>query len=314
MKDPENPVTIADLTIQKTIEHVLTSLWPSINIIGEEDPESYKSIKPLMEVKDIKRDTITEEFLAKSFEQRREQIENGPFKNEVLEDPYTFTASDLSVWIDPIDGTRELVAGRLENVTCMIGVVKDKVPIMGLVHRPYVERTGTIGETFFGSLEFGIFKTKFDRTWDAREIEKRDFHYMAPFDSDDDIIDPDNHILNVNVCWHRENAQNEECLETLKPCKFVEDGGAGKRVLRVLDDINEMWVFPGYGQSGWDMCGPEALIRGRMGITTDFYEERFQYTKEIDPIRGCIFAKNQKLYELALKRMGQFLPYVRTLI
>lgn len=218
------------------------------------------------------------------------------------------------MWIDPIDGTRELVAGRLENVTCMIGVVLNKIPIMGLVHRPYIEREGTLGETFFGSLEFGIYKCLFDRTWDLRRIEEREFLYMPPFTTGDDIASLDDHVMNVNVCWHRENAQNEECLEYLKPCTFVEDGGAGKRVLRVLADINEMWVFPGYGQSGWDMCGPEALIRGRLGITTDFYEERFMYTKEIDPIRGCIFASNQKLYDLALKRMKSFLPYVRSII
>lgn len=231
-----------------------------------------------------------------------------------MKDPYTFNAEDLHVWIDPIDGTRELVAGRLENVTCMIGVVYNKIPVMGLVHRPYVERNGTLGETFFGSLEFGIYKTFFDRTWDARRIEEREFSYMAPFSTGDDIPDLEKHVLDVNVCWHRENAQNEECLEHIKPCRYVEDGGAGKRVLRVLDDINEMWVFPGYGQSGWDMCGPEALIRGRLGITTDFYEERFKYTPEIDPIRGCIFARNTKLYELAISRMNKFLPHLRTII
>ena len=173
----------------------------------------------------------------------------------------------------------------------MIGVVFNKTPIMGLVHRPYIERSGTLGDTYFGSLEFGIYKWLFDRTWDKRKIEEREFVYMEPFSTGEEISNLDNYNLNVNVCWHRENAQNEMCLEYLKPCTFVEDGGAGKRVLRVLYDNNEMWVFPGYGQSGWDMWGPEALIRGRLGITTDFYEERFRYNKEIDPVKGCIFAK-----------------------
>lgn len=134
----------------------------------------------------------------------------GSFKDEVLEDPFSFNAEDLSVWIDPIDGTRELCAGRLENVTCMIGVVYKNNPIMGLVHRPYVERNGTLGETFFGSLEFGIYKSFFDRTWNVRQIEEREFTYMPPFQTGSDIIDEDTHIINLNVCWHRENAQNEE--------------------------------------------------------------------------------------------------------
>jgi len=74
MKDPENPVTIADLTIQKTIEHILLSFYPKINIIGEEDPSTYKDIKPLVTVSEVRKDTITDEFLLKNFEERKELI------------------------------------------------------------------------------------------------------------------------------------------------------------------------------------------------------------------------------------------------
>ena len=73
-KDAENPVTIADLTIQKSIEHILLSLYPNINIIGEEDPATYEHIKPLVKLSDIKRDTITDEFLSKHLEERKDLI------------------------------------------------------------------------------------------------------------------------------------------------------------------------------------------------------------------------------------------------
>lgn len=74
MKDAENPVTIADLTIQKSIEHVLVSLYPGINIIGEEDPATYEHIKPLVPLSNIKKDTISDEFLHKHFEERKDLI------------------------------------------------------------------------------------------------------------------------------------------------------------------------------------------------------------------------------------------------
>ena len=35
-KGVENPVTIADLRVQKTIEVVLNALYPSLNVMGEE--------------------------------------------------------------------------------------------------------------------------------------------------------------------------------------------------------------------------------------------------------------------------------------
>lgn len=74
MKDPENPVTIADLTIQKTIEHVLLSFYPKINIIGEEDPATYAHIKPLVNVADVRKESITDEFLSQYYEERKELI------------------------------------------------------------------------------------------------------------------------------------------------------------------------------------------------------------------------------------------------
>lgn len=74
MKDPENPVTIADLTIQKTIEYILLKLYPNINIIGEEDPSTYEHIKPLVNLADVRKDVITDEFLSKHLEERKEMI------------------------------------------------------------------------------------------------------------------------------------------------------------------------------------------------------------------------------------------------
>jgi len=74
MKDADNPVTIADLTIQKTMENVLLSFYPTINIIGEEDPATYAHIKPLVAVSDVRKDAITDEFLSKNFDARKELI------------------------------------------------------------------------------------------------------------------------------------------------------------------------------------------------------------------------------------------------
>jgi len=74
LKDPENPVTIADLTIQRTFEHILLSLYPNINFIGEEDPDTYKHLNPLVKLSDVRKDIITEEFLSRHLETRKELI------------------------------------------------------------------------------------------------------------------------------------------------------------------------------------------------------------------------------------------------
>lgn len=87
MKDPENPVTIADLTIQKTIEYILLKLYPNINIIGEEDPSTYEHIKPLINLVDVRKDVITDEFLSKHLEERKEMIAKSKFqlRNQIFD-------------------------------------------------------------------------------------------------------------------------------------------------------------------------------------------------------------------------------------
>lgn len=110
MKDAENPVTIADLTIQKTIEHVLLSFYPNINIIGEEDPATYEHIKPLVSVSEIRRNAISEEFLSKNFESRKELISKSKTSSLTKS---AMVASTL--YLLPICGS--WVCGSSENVS-----------------------------------------------------------------------------------------------------------------------------------------------------------------------------------------------------
>ena len=44
---------------------------------------------------------------------------------------------DLTVWIDPLDGSKGFSEGHLDHVTTLIGVsVKDR-PRLGIVHKPF---------------------------------------------------------------------------------------------------------------------------------------------------------------------------------
>ena len=43
-KDDKSPVTIADITVQKTIEECLNTLYPTLNIQGEESKESTDTV------------------------------------------------------------------------------------------------------------------------------------------------------------------------------------------------------------------------------------------------------------------------------
>ena len=41
--------------------------------------------------------------------------------------------------MDPLDGTREFVEGRLQNVACLIGIARNNRPITGVIGLPFPE-------------------------------------------------------------------------------------------------------------------------------------------------------------------------------
>ena len=91
MKSEANPVTIADVTIQLMIVNSLAKLWPSIQIIGEENVDAHNALSPIGE-KPI--DDHVDFF-------------RQYFQSSVLE------LEDFCVWIDPLDGTLSFLNGNL---------------------------------------------------------------------------------------------------------------------------------------------------------------------------------------------------------
>ena len=75
------------MTIQKSVEYILKALYPKINIIGEEDPEEYKNLDPLVEMpEDISemKSIVSDELLTSHMEERKAAISESMFIDFIL--------------------------------------------------------------------------------------------------------------------------------------------------------------------------------------------------------------------------------------
>ena len=64
--------TVADTTVQKTIEYNLKHFFPYVNIVSEEDDENTKDIKPTLMPDQIYQDLFRDDVLQNSFRRRKE--------------------------------------------------------------------------------------------------------------------------------------------------------------------------------------------------------------------------------------------------
>lgn len=104
-----DPVTTADLMAQFVIEEKYKEVYPGIKIFGEEAPASL-----------IQSDISSIDHNASNFDESKFDHIQFPFE-------------DCAVWIDPVDGTNEFVAGKLDEVTCMIALAVNGIPKIGLI-------------------------------------------------------------------------------------------------------------------------------------------------------------------------------------
>ena len=110
----DEPCTVADLHSQRVIMSSLERYFPGLRMIGEEevttDPDLYISLRA---AHDINLNLLTDGIQG------------------------SFPIEEITLWIDPLDGTICFVSDDLAGVTCMIGIAHKEKPIFGVIGHPF---------------------------------------------------------------------------------------------------------------------------------------------------------------------------------
>ncbi|XP_055849153.1 3'(2'),5'-bisphosphate nucleotidase 1 [Episyrphus balteatus] len=164
---------------------------------------------------------------------------------------------DCIVWVDPLDGTSEYTQGFLEHVTVLIGIAVKNSAIGGVIHQPYYKHdTGEIGRTIWGlkGLGSGGFELK-----------------TAP---DDKFI--------ITTTRSHSNPIVQSALDALSPTEVIKVGGAGYKVLQLLEGKAHAYVFASPGCKKWDTCAPEAVLEAAGGTLTNMFGDHYEYHVDVE--------------------------------
>ena len=176
---------------------------------------------------------------------------------------------DMVVWVDPLDGTAEFTEGLLDHVTILIGIAIDGRAVAGVINQPFFGYQGDsdtkLGRAIWGLVGLGAFG------WARQEPP------------------PGRRVL-ITTRSHSNELVNQ-CLANMSPTEIVRQGGAGNKVLRVLEGEADAYVFASPGCKKWDTCAPEAILRAIGGDLTDVHGEKIKYNADVKfPNTGGVIA------------------------
>lgn len=211
-----------------------------------------------------------------------------PDDEVVAEESADRTASRTTgrVWmVDPMDGTKEFLAGNGE-FSVMIGLVVDGRPVLGVVHRP------TESTTYRGGRGVPAERVTADG------IEPLRVSHRA------DLAD----LLLVLSRSHRPRSV-DAMIERLGIRSVDQSGSVGLKVARIARGTDDLYLHPSPHTKLWDACAPQAVLEAAGGVLTDFDGEPISYdTGDLFNRRGLLASNGAVHGEIVSTCSGLFDP------
>uniref|UniRef100_A0A3Q2R1Q5 3'(2'),5'-bisphosphate nucleotidase 1 n=1 Tax=Fundulus heteroclitus TaxID=8078 RepID=A0A3Q2R1Q5_FUNHE len=279
--------TLADRLAQKSICASLSRRFPKITIIGEED-------LPFEEVQeDMIEKGQAEEILQKTCPEEYRAIKE----------------EELVVWVDPLDGTKEYTeASRclhlqavvqkphkgldkthgtalwlLDNVTVLIGIAYGGRAIAGVINQPFYNyqlgAEAALGRTMWGMLGLGAFGFQLQEVPADRRI--------------------------VTTTRSHSNKTVTDCVNAMEPHEVIRVGGAGNKIIQLIEGKASAYVFASPGCKKWDTCAPEAILHAVGGKLTDMFGNPYGYNADVKHMNSAGVLATLRNHDYYVSRVPQ---------
>ena len=255
-------VTQADIDAQNKIIKGLRNTWGDndiLRIIGEEeqDDDGNKQ-QPQDELSLLRKDLLN---------------------NKDIEDEQ-LNLKDITIFIDPLDGTREFVEGRLENVACLIGISKNNRAIAGVIGLPFPNgkcESNDYHEDIV--IHYSIGDKSFNGVWPMKKSEVENDNEMEAMttiytgDSNNPILI---NATNCAISLSKDDDTNND-----RNTKHDIVGGTAAKLLRVATTTSKKHdsiAVLHFKTELWDTCSAESLLTSQGGKITDLFGSKLVYS------------------------------------
>jgi 3'(2'), 5'-bisphosphate nucleotidase len=189
------------------------------------------------------------------------------------------------VWyVDPIDGTKDFIAGRA-GFAVMIGLTVGAQPVLGVVYQP-------VGDNLFWAMG--------DEGWfvapgapprrlavsDVREASK--IRLVASASNRTPAIDAVKNVLGI--------------------ADELNIGSVGLKLGLIALGERDLYVNPSPKSKLWDVCAPEAILHAAGGILTDAHGGPIRYDVEEVACKDGLVASNRLVHAEVITRLATLFP------
>jgi len=198
-------------------------------------------------------------------------------KYELPETLKSISEDQIVIWVDPLDGTAEFTQGLIEHVTILIGVAVGGKALAGVIHQPFFNPPRTI----YGIPNVGLGGMNFKNPPQGSRI--------------------------ITTTRSHSSERVEKALSVLSPTEVLRVGGAGHKVMLLLEGKAHAYVYPSPGCKKWDTCAPEAVLLAAGGMLTDMTGNPYKYGADVQHINqtGVLATASGEDHSWYLKQLSE---------
>uniref|UniRef100_A0A8C4VKQ1 3'(2'),5'-bisphosphate nucleotidase 1 n=1 Tax=Gopherus evgoodei TaxID=1825980 RepID=A0A8C4VKQ1_9SAUR len=211
-----------------------------------------------------------------------ELIEDGQCE-EILKKAFPPQYSSIKEEESLLNNIYYFFTGLLDHVTVLIGIAYEGKAIAGVINQPFYNyeagADAVLGRTIWGVLGLGAFG------FQLKEVPAG------------------KHIITTTRS-HSSKLVND-CISAMNPDNVVRVGGAGNKIIQLIEGKASAYVFASPGCKKWDTCAPEAILHAVGGKLTDIHGNPFHYNKEVKHMNSAGVLATLRNFEYYASRVPE---------